>query len=671
MCSAQCWTQFVLERLTAAAELISRDFEQSVVEYEEEIDRQRRLLDIVWRPERKLHRTGESEQERSSSLDQQEPEQPTVTDNILIEFNEDTDHQRGLMDIVWRHERLHRTQLPQQHVCQEEEVLSEQQLCDQERSSSLDQQEPEPPQMKEEQEEPVSSQEGEQLVLKQETDTFMLTPTYEESEHSEPEPNSDQQLLSHYSPVAESHDQRGSDHVEPGPTRNEETKRKKRRHNNTSHSDNVDNSPPTKSHCYTHTEFINKRLSAAAEQIFIFFEKTVVKYKEEIDRQRRLLDICLKPQIKLHRTELPQQHVCKEEEVLSEQQLCDQERNSSLDQQEPEPPQMKEEQEEPVSSQEGEQLVLKQETDTFMLTPTYEESEHSEPEPNSDQQLLSHYSPVAESHDQRGSDHVEPGPTRNEETKRKKRRHNNTSHSDNVDNSPPTKSRCNTNTGEKLYPCLDCGRDFRFHSALKVHMRSHTGEKPYPCKDCGKAFSLNSSLKVHMRTHTGEKPYPCETCGKCFSQSSVLNVHMRTHTGEKPYSCETCGKCFTESKSLTIHIRTHTGEKPYSCETCGKCFKRSAHLNVHMRTHTGEKPYSCETCGKCFSQSSVLNIHMRIHTGEKPYSCETCGKCFKWSAHLNYHMKTHRGEKPNPCETCGKCFSQRSSLKKHMRIHTD
>ncbi|XP_047187943.1 uncharacterized protein LOC118310843 isoform X3 [Scophthalmus maximus] len=110
MCSAQCWTQFVLERLTAAAELISRDFEQSVVEYEEEIDRQRRLLDIVWRPERKLHRTGESEQERSSSLDQQEPEQPTVTENILIEFNEDTDHQRGLMDIVWRHERLHRTQ---------------------------------------------------------------------------------------------------------------------------------------------------------------------------------------------------------------------------------------------------------------------------------------------------------------------------------------------------------------------------------------------------------------------------------------------------------------------------------------------------------------------------------------------------------------------------------
>ena len=55
--------------------------------------------------------------------------------------------------------------------------------------------------------------------------------------------------------------------------------------------------------------------------------------------------------------ELPQQHVCKEEEVLAEQQLCIQERNSSLDQEDPEPPQIKEEQEELCTSEEGEQLA--------------------------------------------------------------------------------------------------------------------------------------------------------------------------------------------------------------------------------------------------------------------------------------------------------------------------
>ncbi|XP_044065418.1 uncharacterized protein LOC122882268 isoform X2 [Siniperca chuatsi] len=165
-------------------------------------------------------------------------------------------------------------------------------------------------------------------------------------------------------------------------------------------------------------EFIIERLTAAAEEIFGVFRKTIVEYEEEICRQRRLLDIVWKPEIKLHRIELPQQHVCKEEEVLADQQLCIQERNSSLDQEDPEPPQIKEEQEELCSRQEGEQLVLKQETDTFMLTPTYEESDRSEPEPKSDHQLVSHDCHVAESQDQKGGKHEDSGSTRDAPGKR-------------------------------------------------------------------------------------------------------------------------------------------------------------------------------------------------------------------------------------------------------------
>ncbi|XP_063317326.1 uncharacterized protein LOC134616392 isoform X2 [Pelmatolapia mariae] len=136
-------------------------------------------------------------------------------------------------------------------------------------------------------------------------------------------------------------------------------------------------------------EFINERLTAAAEQIFLEFEKTIVQYEEEIDRQRRLLDITWKPQIKLHRTDVPQQHVCKEE-ILSHQQLCNQ---ASLNQKESELPHVKEEQEQLCSSQERRQVILKEETDTFMVTADYEESDHSEPEQKSNQ-LLSHSSAV-------------------------------------------------------------------------------------------------------------------------------------------------------------------------------------------------------------------------------------------------------------------------------------
>lgn len=67
------------------------------------------------------------------------------------------------------------------------------------------------------------------------------------------------------------------------------------------------------------------------------------------------------------------------EEVLVDQQLCTQDRNPSLGLDDPEPPQIKEEEEELGTSLEEEQL----------LTDAYEENDHSGPEANEDQRLLS------------------------------------------------------------------------------------------------------------------------------------------------------------------------------------------------------------------------------------------------------------------------------------------
>nr|XP_054593390.1 uncharacterized protein LOC129160564 [Nothobranchius furzeri] len=153
-------------------------------------------------------------------------------------------------------------------------------------------------------------------------------------------------------------------------------------------------------------EVIRERLTAAAAEIFSEFEKTIVRYEEEIDRQRRLLEISWKPQINLHRIELPLHYVRTDEEVLTDQQLWNQERTSSLEQEQaeplqegPEPPQMKVEQDEPEPlqivkqeelciSQDEEQCVLKQETVTSLVTPAGEERDHDEAEPDRHQLLL-------------------------------------------------------------------------------------------------------------------------------------------------------------------------------------------------------------------------------------------------------------------------------------------
>ncbi|KAM9332786.1 uncharacterized protein KZ484_017919 [Pholidichthys leucotaenia] len=101
--------------------------------------------------------------------------------------------------------------------------------------------------------------------------------------------------------------------------------------------------------------------------------------------------------MELNKLEFPQHD--RKEEVQADQQLWNQERNSFVKQDEPEPPWIKEEREEREPSQikeeqgelcigqEGELLVVKMEDETFMVPPVYEENSHSEVKPNNDPQL--------------------------------------------------------------------------------------------------------------------------------------------------------------------------------------------------------------------------------------------------------------------------------------------
>ncbi|XP_042367956.1 zinc finger protein 397-like [Plectropomus leopardus] len=365
-------------------------------------------------------------------------------------------------------------------------------------------------------------------------------------------------------------------------------------------------------------EFVNERLTAAAEEIFGVFHQTIVHYEGELERQRRLLDVVWSPEIKLRRIELPQQHVCKEAEDLTDQQLCIQ--------RSPEPPQTKEEQEEVCTSQEGEQLVLKQETDAFLLTPTHEESE--------DQTLNFHPEDTEEcantpviSRDQTEDKQGDSELTTDAVLTPQERHPESKSHTDNVHKPTMTK----TVMAKKLIQCVTCGKAFKFKCHLKRHLIIHAetippSMKTLKCDTCGKIFIFQSDLDLHQRSHSGEKPYLCTICGTGFSQKSALKTHTRIHTGEKPYLCNTCGKRFSQAWTWHVHQRTHTGEKPYLCNTCGKRFIQMSALQSHNRIHTGEKPYLCKTCGKAFRHSYGLKSHMRIHSGEKPHTCKNVGE---------------------------------------------
>ncbi|KAL4007699.1 hypothetical protein ACER0C_001551 [Sarotherodon galilaeus] len=386
MSSYQYLREFIKERITAVCEEIFSEVQKTIVQYKEEINCQHRLLDISRKPDRNSH----------------------------------------IIDLT------------QQHDCEEEESLDEEQVCNQDRKSSVDQEDPEPPQIKEEQEELCSSQEGEQLGLKKE-----------------------------------------------------------------------------------------------AEDIIVWID----------EEQLRLLEMVWKPEIQSHRIDLHQQSVREEEVVTREKQVCNKERNSSLDQEDPEPPQIKEEQEELCSSQEGEQLVLKQESD------------YSEPEPNSEQ-FISHISPEAESRDHDESQRVDSGSARKAELK-KNRYGRKRSRSQRVNNTSVSESQSKPQNRHKHLICDICGKLFQRKSKLIRHRRIHTGERPHSCNTCGKRFIQKSHLSTHVKIHTDEKPHLCRTCGKRFKLTSALQRHVKIHTGEKPYSCSSCGKRYRRLEYVKTHMKIH------------------------------------------------------------------------------------------------------------------
>ncbi|KAF7652783.1 hypothetical protein LDENG_00092490 [Lucifuga dentata] len=73
--------------------------------------------------------------------------------------------------------------------------------------------------------------------------------------------------------------------------------------------------------------FVNQRLNAAAQEIFGQFERTITEYEEELERQRKLLDMIIKPKLKLQKQASPSD---------VQQLLVQQEWRPSLDQVEPE-----------------------------------------------------------------------------------------------------------------------------------------------------------------------------------------------------------------------------------------------------------------------------------------------------------------------------------------------
>ena len=267
-------------------------------------------------------------------------------------------------------------------------------------------------------------------------------------------------------------------------------------------------------------------------------------------------------------------------------------------------------------------------------------------------------------------------------------------------------------SGQKIFRCKKCDKEFAFSSRLKRHLLVHTGARPFECEICYRRFTQAVDLKRHLLRHSGQKPHVCQFCGKQYTRADRLKVHLTTHTdpnnSSRPYICSRCNVGFDEAEQLQTHtcdpdndelspneakdtegVLGSDGEKievPPSVShqppmgvnvTLGGAAVAEAVIVPRLSPMKVEspssgdpaKPYKCEDCSASFTKSTSLKSHSLKHSGEKKYKCEHCAKTFFSSSSLKIHVRVHTGDRPFKCKECPRKFSDPSNFNKHKRWH--
>lgn len=228
------------------------------------------------------------------------------------------------------------------------------------------------------------------------------------------------------------------------------------------------------------------------------------------------------------------------------------------------------------------------------------------------------------------------------------------------------------------FRCELCMRCFNSEYAKDTHRRKmHPTEEElkYHCDRCQKPFSREIAYRRHMQDHedSDHGRIKCEECGKIYKSHAVLYVHIRNNHTEPRFVCDICAKPFRIMSEFKKHKLSH--EDPdklkMQCPHCMKWYKTREYWRAHIRlTHRSKQNQmiKCEMCDKTFSRKDKMRAHMK-HVHEEPTKkCEYCEKCFTKDISLREHVASqHTGEVLYTCSFCPKTFNSNANMFSHRR----
>ena len=177
--------------------------------------------------------------------------------------------------------------------------------------------------------------------------------------------------------------------------------------------------------------------------------------------------------------------------------------------------------------------------------------------------------------------------------------------------------------------CEVCHKNFRKLSHLRHHRYTHTGERPYPCPQCGRRFSEAGSLRRHMTSHIRahlslSSPPLTHSPTTTHSQEGIspllpTNQHhssptdtreSQQDTPENPHNSNTSGKLQGSSSEDKIQEKC-VSYIPREFEGYGKTDKGSPNCNKEREERTSVAQ-SCSSVPQPFVAVSLFLFGKRV-----------------------------------------------------------